>query len=230
MLRALAPLLIAVAAALAAGLLGLTRESPAGTALEPYVHGLFAERYPLFAFAILYGLARIAVEAAWPGPRRILRAGLGLLGATLFLAACLHPTFGGLVLRSGFFSGGMSFLNGQTLTAAYLIGCGVAALVFGLALGTATVLARGQIVLTRRSLARALGSYLALWLGGALIAAPRALGWPLLADWPAAPLAPAGALAAAGLVAAALLPHALWAWVWDRGLRNARRAEPIRQS
>jgi hypothetical protein len=206
----MAPLLAPLAAIALAALAGLSQRSFLATPLEPYAYGFFLDRYPFFALAIVYGLARlVAVALREPGRLRPLRLLTLPLACAALLAACLHPTFGGFVIRTGFFAGGMSFLKGQTLVGAYLLGTALAALVFGAALGLGVALVRLRVAWSRRALLRGLGSFLALWWAALVIAAPRALGLAVAPDVPALPLGPADALAAAALALLAFAPHAL---------------------
>lgn len=214
MFRALTPVAASLAAlALVAGF-GIVQRSAFGTPVEDRFYGFFLDRYPLFGFAVVYGLARIGMAALAPGPRRGWRVPSGALGLVLFLALCMHPTFGGLVLRPGFMTGGMGFLTGQTMLAASFMGAAASASVFGLALWAGTALARlGLRADPARtwwaSLARASWSYLAILWGALALGAPRLFGIGELGLWPRLPLEAGGAVAAGGLVLAALLPHAL---------------------
>ncbi len=204
------PLVAPLVAVLLAALVGLTQRSLVGTPLEPYAFGFFLDRFPLFTLAIVYGLARLlAVALAEPGRLPLARFVILPLAIMALLAACLLPTFGGLVIRAGFFSGGMSYLQGQTLAGGYLLGTAMAALVYGLVLGLGVVLIRLSVTPTKRGVLRALLAYLALWWGALVIAAPRALGLDPLDGWPALPLSGSGALMMAGLALLALAPHAL---------------------
>jgi hypothetical protein len=201
------PLTAVAAAPLLAALAGLSQRSLLGTPLEPYAYGFFLDRYPLFTLAILYGLARLAVVAgAAPGRLRLVTAPIA---AAALLAACLLPTFGGVVARAGFFSGGMSFLQGQTVTGGYAVGTAMAALAYGAVLGLGVALIRRRVAFSRRALLDALLALVALWWAALAIAAPRALGLPVAEGFPAAPLDAAGALQAAGLALLAFGPHAL---------------------
>jgi hypothetical protein len=210
-MRAFAPLLAAAAAVLLAALTGFDRRSLSGTVFEDHFYGFFADRYPLFLFAIVYGVAFILAAAAESKPRRWIGLLFAPAAAGGFLLVCFYPTFGGYVLRPGFIVGGVAFLRGAPLWAAYFAGTAAAALVFALALGTASALVRRRFPLGRRSLVAALLNFLALWLGAALLAAPRALGLSVAGRWPALPLDWMQAAATLALVGLALLPHALLA-------------------
>jgi hypothetical protein len=210
-LRRTAPLLLALAAVLLVAVAGLTQRSLYGTPLEPYAYSFFLDGYPLFAFAIVYGAARIGLAAFEPGFRRWPRLLGAPLGLALFLVACLHPTFGGLVIRPGYMAGSVAFLRNVPLPAAFALGAFASASVFGAALGIGTALARWRASLGWRPLGRALLSLGALGWAALVLASPRALGIDATEGWPAVPLSAAAALEAGAFVALALGPHALLA-------------------
>jgi hypothetical protein len=221
-MSALLPLLAASLSPLLVAAAGFTERSLIGTALEEHFYGFFFRSYPLFLFAVVYGSARIAVAAVTaPGTRRLLRSFTAPLALALFLLACLYPTFGGFVLRPGYMTGGMSFVRGQSGAAASILGAGAAALVYGLALGLCTALATLRLRPRWRALLGALASFLALWLGAAVLLLPGRFGFDITGPWPAAPLTLPLAWKAAGLVALALAPHAILSL--SRSRRSARR-------
>jgi hypothetical protein len=216
-----APFLVAaapVAAALAAlggvAVSGLSQRSALPASVEPYAYGFFLDRYPIFAFALVYGLVRIVAAIAAPGPASpVRRALLGLAGLALLAVLSLYPTFGGLVLRAGFGTGGMAFLTNTPLWGAYALGAAVAALLFGLAMGVPIRLATlrrrapdgfGRRV--RRALMTAVLSFLALWVGAAILGLSREAG---IGPWPRRAFTGAEALRAGLVLLAATLPHAL---------------------
>ncbi|GJD77276.1 hypothetical protein [Methylobacterium gregans] len=227
-LLAAAPVAAALAALATVAATGLSQRSGLPSAVEPFAYGFFLDRYPLFAFAIVYGLVRIVCAAAAPGPASpVRRAVFGLAGLALLLGASLYPTFGGLVLRAGFGSGSMAFLTNTPLWASYAIGSAVAALLFGLAMGIPIVLAtlrrrapEGFGRRVRRAIATMLLSFLALWLGAAILGLAREAG---IGPWPRRPFATDEALRAALVVLAATVPHALVS------LLRAGRPEPVRR-
>jgi len=210
MLKSLLPLLLAALAPLAVAATAFTERSFIGTALEDRFYGFFFRSYPLFLFAIVYGVARIVTAAvAEPGARRALRSFTAPIAVALFLAACLHPTFGGIVLRPGYMTGGMSFVRGQGGQVATVLGAGAAALVFSLVLGLAVAVATLRAGMSWRRLGRAVAGFLALWLGAVILLLPARWGLDPVGRWPAVPLPLAGAVEAAAWVALALAPHAL---------------------
>ncbi|WP_238311885.1 hypothetical protein [Methylobacterium organophilum] len=182
--------------------------------LGRHFYGFFLDRYPLFAFAIPYGIARILAAACEPGPASILRRGTGgLVALGLLLALSLYPTFGGLVLRAGFMPGGVAFLNGIPLNLAYLLGAAMAAVVFLIPTELGATLAAGRWPARGRRLrafgARILGLvllFLALWFAAAVIGLARDLGF---GPWPRRPLDGRDAALATGLILLACLPHTL---------------------
>ncbi len=218
---ALAP---AAAAILGVGLAwttGFSQRTVLPGAVEARFYGFFLDRYPLFSAAIVYGLACLLVTMVRPGPsgpaRRL--AG-GAVAVAMLLAASLYPTFGGPTLRSGFATGGVAFLNGQTMAVAYGIGAALAACVFGLALGLGGLLMAGPLRTGRgwgrwllATGGRVLLRYLALWFALAVLGLAHAAG---LGPWPRRPLTGGEAGRVAALVLLAFLPHSVLVWFDDR--------------
>ncbi|MDP4025682.1 hypothetical protein Q8W71_23895 [Methylobacterium sp. NEAU 140] len=214
-LAAVTPVLATLAALAVVAATGLSRRSGLPEAVEPLAYGFFLDRYPLFAFALVYGIARLVAVAAGPGPASIpRRAAFCALGIVVLGLAGLYPTFGGAVLRGGFATGSMAFLNGTPLWLAYGMGAGVAAALFGGTVGVFAVAANRGL---RPRLARlwpAALAFLALWFGAAVLGLARGLGF---GPWPARAMTPAEAGLAAGLLVLAALPHAAL-----RGRRDPR--------
>lgn len=212
---------------------GFSARDLAGGPLEDRFHGFFLDRYPLFAFALAYGCTAVAAAAARPGRPLLRRAVGGALGIVLVLALGLHPTFGGLVLRAGFATGGMSFLTGQASAAANALGAAASALVFGAGLGLGALLAAGPRPAAggrrRRALVRlgrGFAALLALWWAMGVLALGREAG---IAGWPRAPLDGREAAIALLLVAAAFLPHALLrAWPGATESGSVPQVDPAR--
>lgn len=185
---------------------GLSQRSALPEAVEPWVYGYFAGRYPLFAFALVYGLAHLARVAAGPGPASVpRRLAFGLAGAAVLLAAGLYPTFGGVILRAGFATGGMAFLTHQPLWLAYALGAGAAVSLFGGLLGLFAVAANRRLRPTLRRFGAGALAFLALWFGAGVIGLSGPLG---LGPWPRRALHADEAALAALLLVAAALPHA----------------------
>ena len=212
---AVAPLAAALLALVATYATGFDQRSAMPPDAASRFYGFFLDRYPLFAFVLVYGLARILVAALAPGragvPRRLIGAVLGLV---LVAGAGLHPTFGGLVLRGAFGTGSVAFLNGAPMAVSYALGAAAGAGVFGLAMGIGVILtgrpgrpaARGRWRALGRGLVGMVAAFLALWIGAALIGAGRDLG---LGPWPRRPLDGRDLALAAGLITAAMLPHVM---------------------
>lgn len=185
---------------------GVSQRSGIPDAIEPYAYGFFLDSYPLFAFALVYGIARLVSVASGPGPGSMpRRAVFGLAGVAVLCAAGLYPTFGGLILRGGFATGGMAFLGRSPHGLAYGLGAGVAAAMFGAILGLFAVAANRPLRPSLRRFGSACLAFLALWYGGAVIGLAHDLG---LGPWPHRALRPGEAGLAALLMLVATLPHA----------------------
>ncbi len=186
---------------------GFSQRSAMPETVEPWVFGFFAGRYPLFAFALVYGLAHLARVAAAPGPapgaRRIV---FGVAGAMLLAAAGLYPTFGGVILRAGFATGGMAYLTHQPLWLAYGLGAGVAAALFGGIVGVAAFAANRPLRPRLRRLGTGALAFLTLWCGAIVLGLSGPIG---LGPWPRRALRPEEVGLAALLLVAAALPHTL---------------------
>jgi hypothetical protein len=199
-----------VAAALVLAATGVTFRDLAGMALEDYFYGYFFDRYPLFIFAIVYGVARIVLAAFEPGARaswaRVVSVPAALV---LFLAACFHPTFGGLVVRAGFATGAVMFMSPQPLPPSLAAGTAAAAAFYALVLYGAVALARLRMPLGWRPLLRFALSFLALWWAAAVLISPSIFGIDALARWPGRPPGSSTGWVAAALVLAAFLPDTL---------------------
>ncbi|ACA14775.1 conserved hypothetical protein [Methylobacterium sp. 4-46] len=207
LVAALVPLAAALAAVGLAALTGFSQARAEAAGYGAWVYGFFLDQFPLYAVAIIYGVARILAVTAEALDRSAARRLAGaVLGTALLLGLSLYPTFGGAVLRAGFMVGGMSFLNGVPLAAARALGALAALLPFGAGLALA-----GLVGGRRRKpgwLPALAARALALWWALGLLGLGRAAG---LAAWPQRPLDGAQALLAAGLVLAAFLPHAVLA-------------------
>ncbi len=206
-----APLAAMLAALSLVALTGLSRRSGVPQALEPYAYGYFLDRYPLFAFALIYAGARIVAVCAGEGPAGpVRRVVCGVAGLAVLALAGLYPTFGGLVLRGGFATGGMAFLTGQPLWLAYGLGAGVAGVMVAAIVGAFGLLGNGILRPRLRRLPWGGLAFLMLWFGAVVIGLGRDLG---TGPWPARAFTAPEAGIAAGLLLAAALPHAaLNAW------------------
>lgn len=202
-----APAFVTLLALALVGASGLSRRWGLPEALEPYAYGFFLDRYPLFAFALIYGAARIVAGSAGPGPagatRRIVFAVVGLIVLAL---AGLYPTFGGLMLRGGFATGGMAFLTGQPLWLAYALGTAIPALMLGGIVGATVIAANGSLRPRWRRIGWGALSFLCLWFGAGVIGLAHPLG---VGPWPARAISGGEAGLAAGLLLLAMAPHSL---------------------
>jgi hypothetical protein len=230
---AAAPLLAALTALFAVFLTGFDQRSAMPPDVAARFYGFFLDRYPLFAFALVYGLVRILAVMLAPGSaspvRRLVGGGLGL---ALVLGLSLHPTFGGFVLRAGFATGSGAFLNGTPMALAYAMGAGAAAGLFGLAMGLGARLA-GRSGPARagsrrrragQALLGALMGFLALWFAAAMIGLARDAGF---GPWPRRPLDARDLVIAALLLTGAALPHV--ALVAARLRRTVHAMSPARR-
>ena len=215
---AAAPVAAALLALMLAFLTGFDQRSALPPELMARFYGFLLDRYPLFAFALVYGVARILAGSCVPGTASVVRRGLGaLVGIALLLALSLHPTFGGIVLRGGFGSASLAFLNGVPMPTAYALGAVVAATPFGIAVGLALRLAgpppgprTGWLRAIGRGAGDAMLGLLAFWLGALLIGLAHDAGF---GRWPRRPLDGRDAAVATALLLGAGLPHAaLVAW------------------
>lgn len=209
------PLAAALLALVATYATGFDQRSAMPPDVAAHFYGFFLARYPLYAFALVYGLARILVAMLAPGPSGVTRRLVGgLIGLALLLAASLHPTFGGMVLRTGFNIGAIAFMNAVPMPLAYALGTAGAALAFGLPVGLGILLtghrghATGGGWLRRAGWAmlRAFAGFLALWFGAAIIGYGRVAGF---GPWPRGPLTAGDLAVAALLLTLAALPHML---------------------
>lgn len=211
---AAAPLVAALLALALIAMTGFSQRSGLPPVLDERFYGFFLDRYPLYAAAIVYALARLAAVALKPGPASLPRRLVGfVLGVVLVLAVSLHPTFGGVALRSGFATGGIAFLQKAPMWAAYGLGAAAVAFVYGSALGTGAFATAGTLpardTLWRRLLAaagRAILRLAALWFAFLVLGLARDAG---IGPWPRQAMGGAGLAVAAGLTLAAFLPHAI---------------------
>lgn len=211
---AAAPLAAALAALGIVAASGFSRRSGLPPVLEERFYGFFLDRYPLYAAAIVYALARLLAVAVRPGRACAARRVAGCaFGIALVLAASLHPTFGGVVLRSGFATGGIAFLQQMPMWAAYGLGAAAAAVSYGSALGAGALATGGRLplrdTLPRRLLAgagRAASRLLALWFAFIVLGIAREAG---LGPWPRQAMAASNLAVAGGLTLLAFLPHAV---------------------
>lgn len=199
------PVLAMLAALALVAVTGFSQRWAMPETVEPWIYGYFIERYPLFAFALVYGLAHLTVVATGPGPASTLRRIVfGLAGAATLAAASLYPTGGGLILRSAFSTGGMAFLTHQPLWLAYGLGAAVAASLYGGILGLFAVAANRPLRPRLGRIGFGLLAYFALWAGAILLGLSGPFG---IGPWPHRAIRPDETVRAALLLIAAALPH-----------------------
>ncbi|GJE19114.1 hypothetical protein [Methylobacterium marchantiae] len=210
------PLLAAALAIGAVATTGFSQASPLPPEIGARFYGFFLDRYPLFAFALVYGLVWIAMLAMRGGTSLVRRILGVLVGASLLLGLGLHPTFGGLVLRAGFATGGMTFLTFQPMSAAYATGAAASAFVFGAALAVSRLLigASTPAASWRQRIARGLyrcgTGFLALWFAFAMIGAAHLAGF---GPWPRRAMSVSEAGKAVSLIFAGFFPHVMLVWL-----------------
>lgn len=204
------PWTVAVVATLVAGLSGLHSRGLIGTPVEPWAFGYFVERFPLAAALLVYAAARLVLLASIPpGPSRLLRLAILLpIALLVVLVPMLWPTFGGLVVRAAYFTGGMAFLQGGPLIGAWPIGAIVSGTMLGLFMGLAAWLVLLRADLGWRPALGGLARLAALWWAALVVALPAASGIAFTGEWPIWPMTLTQTLSATALVAIALAPHA----------------------
>ena len=176
----------------------------------PVLHGFFFNAFAPLLFLIVYGVTRIVVVAlAEPSELALARFVTAPLAVAALLAATLYPTFGGIVARSAFVIGGMVFVEGLPLAAAFPFGIAVAAVPFGIVMGLGIIGVRLALRRGWRDFGIALLRYLALVFAGLVLLSPAWSGVTLFGDWPAWPMTQGEGAALVLATLMALFPHAL---------------------
>jgi hypothetical protein len=214
---AVAPVIAAAGAVIAAYAFSIDARAVDAAVASPYlILGLFAERFPVLAFAVIYALARLIMVALNAvRPMVLIRLVAVMPALVLLMAAALYPTFGGFIARPAFILGGFSLINAVTTGSWMAIAAGGA--LAGVMLGLVTALGRAMIDWQwRPGLARIARAILALG-AYAFAGAALAAGWWVLSSagalFPRAPLTLVETVALTGLVIAATAPlAALTAW------------------
>ncbi|HMB11526.1 hypothetical protein [Saliniramus sp.] len=201
-------------AAAALGFGGISRFEIQAGSFAPILHGFFFNTFAPLMILVIYAVARIvAVALLEPSDLALARFVTAPLAVAALLVAALYPTFGGIIARSAFFSGGMMFIEGMMLGAAWLIGIAFAAIIFGFVLGAGVIFVRlgfaepGRPPRTR--LATGLMRYVALVFAGLILLLPGQTGISLYGDWPVWPMQPREAAALTAFSLIALAPHAM---------------------
>jgi len=203
-----------VIAAAALGFGGISRFEIQAGPFAPILHGFFFDTFAPLIILVIYAVARIiAVALLEPSDLALARFVTAPLAVAALLAAALYPTFGGIIARSAFFAGGMMFVEGVMLGAAWLVGIAFAAIIFGFVLGAGVILVRlgfAEPGRPRRArLATGLMRYAALVFAGLILLLPGQSGISFYGEWPVWPMEPGEAAALAGFSLIALAPHAL---------------------
>jgi hypothetical protein len=216
---------LAAACAAVAGLHGLAAGPADATAAAHAFGGALAAAFPTFLPAIVYGGAHVALAGLISPSRPLaLRLPATLLALGLFLAACLVPVFGGVVLGAGFVADEAARLNGAPARAALLAGIVAAALAYALLLALCERLARLRLRLPGPGAARTGATLL---FAALVLALPRLLGHDWgggdLGGFPREPLHGRELLAIGLMTLGAFLPHAALRFF---NARDAERREP----
>lgn len=223
---AFVPLLAATGAVIAAQATGTTVRTIQNALDTPWlIFGLFADRFSVLAFAIIFVLARLLVLVfVATRPHVLLRAPLLAIAAAIVLVATLYPTFGGFVARPGFIGGGVTLINSVVAhpTLATLIGGAVAGLMLALVTGLARLFIDWSWGLTWGKIGRGLLALIAYLFMGAVLAG----GWSVIAAggalFPRAPMTIVEAIGLIGLLIVATAPQVMTAALGDAARRPAK--------
>ncbi len=212
--------LVAVVWTYAAGITSRTIESAVDS---PWlILGIYADRFPVLAFAIVFVIARLFVLVfVAQRPMILLRLILLVPAAALVLAATLYPTFGGIVARPGFIGGGFSLMNSAVTgaEAGFLLGGAIAGVMLGIVTGLGRALMDWSWGFTWSKPLRAILALVAYAFMGAVLA----IGWSTLsaagALFPRAPLTIIELIGLIGLTVVATAPQIIVAALADRARR-----------
>lgn len=220
---ALFPLVVTLIAIVWTFASGLTAAAIDAAADSPWlILGVYADRFPVLAFAVIFVIARLFVLIVVARrPMILLRLVLFVPAVALVLAATLYPTFGGIVARPGFLGGGFSLMNSAVTGAevGYLLGGAIAGVVLGLVTGLARAIMDWSWGFTWGKPFRALLALAAYAAMGAILA----FGWSTLAAagalFPRGPLTIVETIGLVGLVIVATAPQMIVAALADRARR-----------
>lgn len=225
---AMLPLLACLFAVVWAYATGITARGINEAVDSPWlILGVYADRFPIFAFAIVFALFRLLVAVfVARRPMILFRLILFVPAVALVLAATLYPTFGGIVARGGFMGGGFSLMNSVVAGAdvGTLLGGAIAGATLGLVTGLARAIFDWNWGFTWGKPIRAILALVAWATMGAVLA----WGWAVLsaagAQFPRAPLTLVEALGLLMLLIVATIPQMLVAAVGDKAKRPVRPA------
>ncbi len=221
---ALIPLLMALVVVVWTYATGTTSRTIEAAVDSPWlILGIYADRFPVLAFAIVFVIARLFVLIfVAQRPMVLLRLILFVPAAALVLAATLYPTFGGVVARPGFLGGGFSLMNSAIAgaEAGFLLGGAIAGVVLGLVTGLARAVMDWSWGFTWGKPLRALLALAAY----AFMGAALAIGWSTLTNagalFPKAPLTIIELIGLIGLMIVATAPQIIVAALADRARRS----------
>ena len=225
---ALLPLLASLLAVVWAYAAGVTARGIDQAVDSPWlILGVYADRFPVFAFAIVFVLVRLLVSVfVARRPMILLRLVLFVPAVALVLLATLYPTFGGIVARGAFMGGGFSLINSVVAGAGpgTLLGGAVAGATLALLAGLARAIFDWNWGFTWGKPIRAILALVAWAAMGAILA----WGWAVLsaagAQFPRAPLTLVETLGLLMLLMVATLPQMLVAAIGDKAKRPAAAA------
>lgn len=220
---ALFPLVVTLVAAVWVYAVGATSRTVEAAFDSPWlILGVYADRFPVLAFAVVFAIARLFVLIfVAQRPMILLRLVFFVPAALLVLAATLYPTFGGIVARPGFIGGGFSLMNSAVAgaEAGFLLGGAIAGVMLGLVTGLARALIDWSWGFTWGKPLRALLALVAYAFMGAVFA----IGWSTLsaagALFPRAPLTIIELVGLIGLTVVATAPQIAVAALADRARR-----------
>lgn len=221
---ALFPLVVTLVAVVWTYATGVTSRTIESAVDSPWlILGIYADRFPVLAYAIVFVIARLFVLIfVARRPMILLRLVLFVPAVALVLAATLYPTFGGIVARPGFIGGGFSLVNSAVTGAGagFLLGGAIAGVVLGFVTGLARALIDWSWSFTWGKPLRALLALLAY----AFMGASLAIGWSALsaagALFPRAPLTTVELIGLVGLIVVATAPQITVAALADRARRT----------
>ncbi|WP_439574556.1 hypothetical protein [Phreatobacter sp.] len=225
---AMLPLLASLFAVVWAYATGLTARGIDEAVDSPWlILGVYADRFPVFAFAIVFVLVRLLVGVfVARRPMILFRLVLFVPAVALVLVATLYPTFGGIVARGAFMGGGFSLINSVVAGAGpgTLLGGAVAGATLALLAGLARAIFDWSWGWTLGKPIRAILA-LAAW---AAMGAILAWGWSVLASagaqFPRAPLTLVEMLGLLVLLIVATIPQMLVAAIGDKAKRPVAAA------
>lgn len=220
---AMLPLLVSLFAVVWTYATGITTRSINEAVDSPWlILGVYADRFPVFAFAILFVLVRLLVALfVARRPMILFRLVLFIPAVALVLLATLYPTFGGVVARGAFTGGGFSVINSVVAGAGpgTLLGGAVAGATLALLVGLARAIFDWNWGFTWGKPIRAILA-LAAW---AAMGAILAWGWSVLsaagAQFPRAPLTLVETIGLLALLIVAAVPQMLVAAIGDKAKR-----------